>query len=309
MKNRKHKTLFLIIAIISQSVEAVDILDFKMNDKNSSVFSTATLKTSNAVTLPDHFILCSSHVQKRINASTHSIFVLYEDESLTRRWLTLGLWEDGFWLDLNDNSWIKFPPLPHTQLRTWISLCLEVNTGLHAFKMSVNGGTASERKSDNELKRFYPLYLQLGITENSWYTERFQFVGQIRFIRIFNGSILMKYSLEELSLNSSPHDDNAAILSWNTAKWNLQGETVSWVSTENESMYLETIKLPTKMSFSGSKESCSKFKGHIADVSQIGDAAALDTMAAGDPFGFWLPYSDAEQEAVFANIYTGRQIR
>ena len=83
---------------------SLKVLDFQRisDDVERDVISTAT--ADSGILLPSSFVICTSHYQKRINASFNSIFVLYADEELENRWFTLGLWEDAFWIEFNNAS-------------------------------------------------------------------------------------------------------------------------------------------------------------------------------------------------------------
>ena len=67
---------------------SLKVLDFQRisDDVEKDVISTAT--ADSGILLPSSFVICTSHYQKRINASFNSIFVLYADEQFENRWFS-----------------------------------------------------------------------------------------------------------------------------------------------------------------------------------------------------------------------------
>ena len=288
---------------------SLKVLDFqRISDDIEESISTATAASD--ILLPSNFVICTSHYQKRINASSHSIFVLYVDEEFETRWFTVGLWEDAFWIEFNNASWIPFHRTPLLELKTWINVCVEINIVTKLFKLSVNGEDLQEGRTKYNFRENYNLHLRLGLTENSWSKEKYQFVGAVRSVNIFTTKVLKELSLENLSNEPENYENIADLFSWDDTNWNLYGNNVQWKTFEDDPLYSDVVKLPQPLDFKIAKKSCNKFGGYISDTSEIQNLSKLNQLVDKvDPFGFWIPYTDEAIEGEFVNYYRGDKIR
>ena len=289
---------------------SLKVLDFQRisDDVEKDGISTAT--ADSGILLPSSFVICTSHYQKRINASSNSIFVLYVDEQFENRWFTLGLWEDAFWIEFNNASWIPFHRTPLVELKTWINVCVEINIVTKIFKLSVNGEVLQRGSTEFNFRENYNLNLKLGQTENSWSLQKYQFVGMVRSVNIFSMKVLKNISVENLSNEPESYEKIADLLSWDDTNWNLYGSNVQWKTIEDDPLYSDSIKLPHLLSFQVARKVCSLLGGYISDVSENQNVTKLDLMVENiDPFGFWIPYTDEIKENEFVNYYTGDMLR
>ena len=296
---------YLVSAVVS-----LKVLDFQrsFDDIEKEGISTATADLD--IILPTNFVVCTSHYQKRINASQNSIFVLYEDEQFETRWFTVGLWEDAFWIEFNNATWIPFHRTPLLELKTWINLCVEINIVTRIFKLSVNGEDLQQGSTEYNFRESYNLHLKLGQTENSWVApEKYQFVGMVRSLNIFSTKVLRNISLEKLSINPESYEKIADLLSWDDTNWNLYGSNVQWKEIEDDPLYSDVIKLPNLLTYKIARKGCKLLGGYISDISENENFARLNEMADNiDPFGFWIPYTDEVKEGDFVNYHTGDRI-
>ena len=294
---------FFVFAAVSFKV-----LDFKRSYDNIERDGISTATPDSSFPLPPSFIVCTSHYQKRINASSNSIFVLYEDEHFENRWFTIGLWEDAFWIEFNNASWIPFHRTPLLELRTWMNVCVEFNIKTKLFKLSVNGEKIQEGTTTYNFRESYNLHLELGKTENSWAKPKiFQFVGMVRSVHIFTTKVLNNNSLEDLSKEPENYTKHSDLLTWDDTKWNLNGSNVQWITMKDEFLYSDVIKIPQPVSFHEAMRGCSILGGIVSDTTELKNVTKLDQMVS-EPFGFWIPYTDESKESEFVNIYTGKQL-
>ena len=300
---------FATISYLVCAAVSLKVLDFqRISDDIEESISTAT--AASGILLPSNFVICTSHYQKRINASSHSIFVLYVDEEFETRWFTVGLWEDAFWIEFNNASWIPFHRTPLLELKTWINICVEINIKTKLFKLSVNGEDLQEGRTKYNFRNNYNLHLRLGQTENSWSKEKYQFVGTVRSVNIFTSKVLKNISLENLSNEPENYENIADLLSWDDTNWNLYGSNVQWKTIEDDPLYSDVVKLPQPLDYRIAKKSCTKFGGYISDTSEIQNLTKLNQFVDKvDPFGFWIPYTDEIKEGEFVNYYSGDKIR
>ena len=76
------------------------VFEFEKNSSGDG-FAFSTLSNKPDTSLPDHFILCSSHFQKSVNTiNTHTVYVIYQDDGMTEPWLNIGVWGDGLWVNI-----------------------------------------------------------------------------------------------------------------------------------------------------------------------------------------------------------------
>ena len=301
--------LWFLAIIYFNGLSCSKVLEFQLKNRNVTTLSSATPDISPV--LPAKFVVCFTSFQKRLNHSSNALFSLYEDDQHQSRWLSLGLWSDQFvWADLNNNTWIKFSKVPLTWLRSWMSFCLDIDTETGIFQLSINGQSPHRGSVKKDFKENQRLYLRLGIVESSWFEEQFQFVGFIKSFEVFSHKILEKRPLESLSRVVGRAD----ILNWNNVNWRLSGDSVKWVDEEDDASDLfpdepgPKILIPKAMSFSQAVESCGNFGGNMTDVSDNTNATILDQLVEGDTGHFWVPFSDAEEEGQFKNIYNKKSI-
>ena len=79
----------------------------KTSGVSNSELSAATLENKEPTMLPHQFILCSSHFQREVNTpSTHTIYVIYEDEEVVTPWFSIGVWTGNFlWANIENSHW------------------------------------------------------------------------------------------------------------------------------------------------------------------------------------------------------------
>ena len=198
--------------------------------------SSATLESAtNHGSLPDHFLICSSHTQQLSHTSslnTNTIYVLYEDSSLTKPWLSFGFW-------LYSSTYYKLSAFTFEQEYTigfvtretflyWVHICVEVDTIKRILRASINGGNVTTVTNVQGLTPVPRLNLRLGIVHNFYVEHTTQFWGSVTDINIF--TLETNVNEEEISQASSESScgliESFSYLSWSKTKWNVVGEAV-----------------------------------------------------------------------------------
>ena len=135
--------------------------------------------------LPQKFVICSSSLQGRIGLDTHTLYVIYEDERYEVPWFSIGFWEKGvLWANIEDSEWYLLGQVLVTDLFRWVHICVEIDMISSTIKTSINGGNTTIVR-DMKKASFVPrLHLVLGVVQNNWFEEKYQFNGQITNIQI-----------------------------------------------------------------------------------------------------------------------------
>ena len=151
----------------------------------SQKISSAKLKNYPEEILPQQFVLCSSSLQGRIGVDTKTIYVIYNEENYQHPWLSIGFWEKGvLWANLEDREWYLLGQVMVSDLFRWIHICVEIDLMKSTIKTSINGKNNTIVHDVKKISDIPKLYLVLGVVDNSWYEEQYQFNGQITNIQL-----------------------------------------------------------------------------------------------------------------------------
>ena len=110
MRIYKTKTFILSLTLAFYTSLSNRIFDFN-GQISQTDFSSAVLANIPETTLPEEFILCSSHFQRFINTkNVHSIYVIYQEEEMLKPWLSFGIWSKNIlWVNVAYDYWYNLP--------------------------------------------------------------------------------------------------------------------------------------------------------------------------------------------------------
>ena len=147
--------------------------------------SSAKLNNYPEEILPQQFVICSSSLQGRIGVNTKTLYVIYEDENYRVPWLSIGFWEKGvLWANIENSEWYLLGQVLVSDLFRWIHICVEFDLMKSTIKTSINGKNTTIVQDVKKISYVPKLYLVLGVVDNSWYEEQYQFNGQITNIQL-----------------------------------------------------------------------------------------------------------------------------
>ena len=147
--------------------------------------SAAKLSNYPEEILPQQFVICSSSLQGRIGLNTKTLYVVYEDENYRDPWLSIGFWEKGvLWANIEDMKWYLLGEVMVSDLFRWIHICVEIDLAKSTIKTSINGKNTTIVQDVKKISSVPKLYLVLGVVDNSWYEEQYQYNGQITNIHL-----------------------------------------------------------------------------------------------------------------------------
>ena len=304
---------FLIFLVGSHCFNlAVKIIEFHGNyQESSTTLSSATLANNPLPHLPDHFILCSSHYQSHMDTrNTHTIYVIYQDESMTTPWLNIGIWkENRLWANVRHESWHILGSIQSQDLFEWMHICLEIDLVQGTISASING-KSFEVTNVSGLNPSPGFNIRLGIVHHSVRDIKEQFHGKLTNIQLLTPSVDNKTTLtENLCLNRP----NFNILSWSDMNWTLSGNDFKEMTIDSSivcpsSPYAD-LKVPFKWTKNRAKDMCYKIgKGQITSISNPSNSSSDKSLSMkyGDSEceKFWTPYIYSEMEGTAKNEYT-----
>ena len=136
-----YKTLFLIHALTS--IISLKVFDFGDNaNRENREFSSISL--TNPISLTDVFQLtiCSTHRQFQLISNSANVYTLFEDQSMTLPWFTMGFWSEAdLWVGIKKYSWYLYGTYPLNIFRNWIHICFEIDFKSNIIRGSINGGS------------------------------------------------------------------------------------------------------------------------------------------------------------------------
>ena len=276
----------------------IKMFEFNKNlGVSDSEFSAATLQ--NKELIPKQFILCSSHFQREVNTpSTHTIYVIYEDEKFLTPWFNIGIWTENYlWANIENSDWYNLGKLLKGDFADWIHICLKFDIDKQEIETSINGRSHTKTRV-GKFQKVPKLNLKIGIVHHSDSVIPNQFFGKVSNIQI------LKYDdetmLSDLTKDLCKNREELGILAWSNMKWNIFGEGVKFVDTDSSyicsnSSYID-LYVPFQVTRSRGKEVCSKLgKGEISTLKHpITMKGCVD---------FWTPYLFSPEEEKTVNEY------
>ena len=115
--------------------------------------------------LPDHFLICSSHKQKYLAShNARTVYVLYKESNFSVPWFSIGFGSPKpghhtLYIDVN-NNYLRIGTFPPETFLYWVHVCVEVDTITATIKASVNGGNVSTVQNVEGLTPLPKLHLR-----------------------------------------------------------------------------------------------------------------------------------------------------
>ena len=290
-------------------------------DENSGELSSATLTSvDDHGSLPDHFLICSSHSQHYSN--TRTIYVLYKDSSFTTPWLSIGFYKRNIlWANIRFNYWYKLGQVTRETFLHWVHIRVEVDTIKGMLRASINGGNVTTVTNVQGLTPVPKLHLRLGIVHDSYMRRITQFWGSVTDINIFTlKDNVNENVLYEASMGSSYGSmESSTYLSWSSTKWDVIGESVKEKKVDRKVLFSASkvlnFRIPFILNRFEATEEC--FKYGRAAISKppmmINSTNAEFENVYGEYFDqceyFWTPFTDKYFEGTFIDEVDNQTIR
>ena len=180
----KAMIMIILISHINSGI-TLTIIQSNPDVEDTQQISAAKLSNYPEEILPQQFIICSSSLQGRIGVNTKTLYVIYDDENYQDPWLSIGFWEKGvLWANIENMEWYLLGQVLVTDLFRWIHICVEIDLMKSTIKTSINGKNTTIVQDVKKISNVPKLYLVLGVVDNGWYEEQYQFDGQITNIQL-----------------------------------------------------------------------------------------------------------------------------
>ena len=281
--------------------------------------SSATLTNAPDAPLPDHFIICSSHKQQQVDtANTNTVFVLYEDNSFTKPWFSIGFYKDNkLWTNTRYISWQYHDSVTRETLLQWIHICVEVDTINGTLRASVNGGNVTTVNNVEGLTPVPKLHLRLGVVHQSEDLGQFQFFGSVTNINIFT----VKHRGNKNVLLSPVFVQNlTTFISWPKTIWNVVGEAVEKKEIDMKIIFTQSKEINFRIPLSWNKfeamEECRKYGNANISTPPSLNMTNVTKLELENIYGenheectyFWTPFTDKYSEGYFVDEVTNETI-
>ena len=180
----KAMIMIILISHINSGI-TLTIIQSNPDIEDTQQISAAKLSNYPEEILPQQFVICSSSLQGRIGVNTKTLYVIYHDENYQDPWLSIGFWEKGvLWANIENMEWYLLGQVLVTDLFRWIHICVEIDLIKSTIKTSINGKNTTIVQDVKKISNVPKLYLVLGVVDNGWYEEQYQFDGQITNIQL-----------------------------------------------------------------------------------------------------------------------------
>ena len=180
----KAMIMIILISHINSGI-TLTIIQSNPDIEDTHQISAAKLSNYPEEILPQQFVICSSSLQGRIGVNTKTLYVIYHDENYQDPWLSIGFWEKGvLWANIENMEWYLLGQVLVTDLFRWIHICVEIDLIKSTIKTSINGKNTTIVQDVKKISNVPKLYLVLGVVDNGWYEEQYQFDGQITNIQL-----------------------------------------------------------------------------------------------------------------------------
>ena len=311
--------------------KATNVITFHEKSLNIEKLSSVSATNVSDESLPEHFLICSSHRQQQIDTpNTRTIYVLYEDSNFTKPWLSIGfhveISEFVLWANTNFNYWYDLGTVTREAFLNWIHICVDVNVITGTLRASVNGGNVTTVGEVEGLIPIPKLYLRLGIVHESYYGGQHQFIGSVANINIYTMTDIID---EDYLASSSTCTilEKTMYLTWANIKWNLDaaGDGVNMKSVDGKSLCMTSTVLnfnvPSIWKKIEATKECKKYgnailskpPAHVLDIKNITDDFIKNIY--GQYFDqceseyFWTSLTDEYLEGSFIDEITNESIR
>ena len=321
----------LLLTYLVAVVPGIKYYSFRPS-KTTSVISSATLTNSPVSELPDIFVLCTSHMEERLEGNGY--FQMYGEDG--RPWLSMSLKEQGntgsvnLWAYLGAGTKTKsyiLGQIPQARPKMWYHICVSVDTHNGTLEAAVNGNrltqeinTKKESLLTNKPNRLLNRFA-IGISLDMGPHKELQLYGSVSNIQVFSqdpGQDLTR-------LSGSPCATTGDLLTWEDMEWNTTGDGVS----EGESGYTvchaheandTLLAIPFGMEQEEAIRVCQKLRGSLYQVPESsiwgGQTFTLsnftewfDRTTSGSCEMIWTPISDEKEEGIFVNLEDSKEAK
>ena len=283
---------------------------------SSSNFNLAKLKNDVAETIQSTITICSSHKQEKIHTlNTHTIYVVYKNQSFQTPWFNIGFWNNAvLWANVDHLYWYNLGKAKSRELHDWIHICVEINLDSNSLRASIQGKIFPTVYNVSGLSAKHELNLGLGLVDHSMnINEKVQFFGSITNINIYRNK--EKSLLNKMAENPCYFPEKEALLMWTSMNWDFVGQVIE-KNIENKTLcspdkYIN-LRLPFLWRKSTAKDTCAKLgNGKLTDFSNPSNLSSIDLENMyGKHYSnckyFWTPYTDETNEGVFINENNGK---
>ena len=323
MKVVRHLTFLVAV------VPAIKFYSFRPSPQ-AGVISSATLTNSPRSELPATFVLCTSHMEERLEGCGY--FQMYGQDG--RPWLSLSLKEQGntgsvnLWAYLGAGTKTKsyiLGQIPQARPKMWYHICVSVDTSNGTLEAAVNGNQLAPEtdikkeplitnKPDRLLNR-----LVIGMS-HTW-GEELQMIGSVSNVQVFSPA----RDQDLTTLSGSPCATAGDLMTWEDMEWNTSGDEVS----EEESGYsvcygheanYTLLAISFEMEQKEAIRVCQNLRGslyHVPEYSVWGGLTFtlsnftewFNRTTSGSCEMIWTPISDEKQESVFVNLEDNKEAK
>ena len=301
----------LILSNISLEKE-LKVFNFEESvSANGADLSYAVLSNIPALPLPDRFIICSSHIQKKIYDK--NFYVLYDAEGIP--WISLSIWESSgqisLWADLLYGIWFKLGLVNKPWTHFWTHICMEMDLKTGRISSSMNGNSVASVEAPDLVKlNTRRLNLAVGLSHHSWQVKE-QFPDSVSNINIFTSSA--KTDIQLMSSNPCKFAAMGDYLAWERMEWDKKGPNVREIELSEDEICdgssTYKIALPKEMSWTETTQLCDNL-GH-GSISEITSEKELFGFVEwfNEEHGYckdiWTPFNDEDKEGTFISAVTG----
>ena len=305
---------FVVLQLFCILLQATAHKVYSFESVQPDEFSFLTLSPNPPVFLPDQFILCTSHIQTKLDGKRF-IQIYGSDGS---PWMSFNFFKDKFSVGLGGSfgtEWKYLAIIKEPKLYFWYHICHHVDTGNGLLSISINGKLIVSKVLVENLKKNKPndlgSRLVLGkSTSSSWLKavdHDDQFVGSLSNINVFVPSNL---SVDFLSANLCSHQGD--ILSWHKSSWIQTGSGIQAMEKNNVCSvtgYYD-IRLPIGLDQQQAVDTCNKLgHGRMKTMNSQEELKEyikwFEKKAEGICSRFWTPFSDKVEEGLFASLEDG----
>ena len=298
--------LLLLIPLFCKSTQLIKVFTF--DKSNGGNISYATIKGAEDLTLPDNFILCTSHLQTSVDG--RSFFTIWGTGETP--WLSLSVWvspgQSILWLR-NTKQYFRLLNIEQVWLNFWIHTCMQVDTGAGSVTISVNGKepvVVTVTDLQFQKPKMITEKLFLGLSDQQAPEDPQQFVGSVTNVKLFKDDNT-RY-VKEIVNNLC--EEQGDIIANNNTEWEKHGmvrehDADIWEVCYKKPSYM--VAIPEQMDFTQGLNICQKLGGgEMVELRNREDMEYTLALLHNSSCEYlWTPLSDQDLEGEFRNVNTG----
>ena len=207
--------LLMMLMVISR-VKMLKVFNFEDSVERTNI-SYLQLSNSPDLVLPDVFILCSSHIQKKIYDKP--FYVLYDASDTP--WFSVSIWESSgqisLWADVLYGIWYKLGIVNKPWTNFWIHICVEIDLKVGKISSSINGNSVFTLEAPKLAKqKGIGLHLKVGLSDHSWNIKE-QFPDSVSNINIYHST--RDTGIKLMSSNPCTFARSGDYIAWDDMQW------------------------------------------------------------------------------------------